>query len=92
MPAAVQFLPHIFAGVGAAGTVKGTMDARKGQKALEEQGTALAASAQKNQVQGERAAANVFTRRRAKRTPGFTDAGAASVGVGAYGSDAALGQ
>lgn len=86
MPAALPFILAGSAAAGAAAEVKGTRDARKGQKEQIEQTDRIAAETRANQGQGEQQAQDVFTRRRSRRTPGFSDAGAASLGgtSGAY--------
>jgi len=80
MPAALPFILAGSAAATGAATIKGTQDARKGQKEQLEQTDRIAAETRANQGQGERAAEDVFTKRRSRRTPGFTDAGAASLG------------
>lgn len=82
MPAAVPFVLAASSAVGAGAAVKGARDARKGQKEQLAQTERLASEAAANQPQQERAAADLSSTRRRRRAPGFTDAGAASVGVG----------
>jgi hypothetical protein len=96
MPPAIPFLlanaGAISAGsavVGAGAAVKGARDARKGQKEQLMQADRLAEETRANTAQNERSATDMFARRRARRSPGFSDAGAAT--VGAYGGNAALG-
>jgi hypothetical protein len=86
--------PIILSALGTGVAAKGTRDARKGQKEQLAQSERLAAESAANQAQGERTAADIFTRRRSRRTPGFSDAGAASSGIGASAgtSGAYLGQ
>lgn len=79
MPAAV---PLVLASLSTAATVKGVGDARKGRKEQLAQTERLAAESAANQAQGETAAADIFTRKRSRRTPGFSDAGAASMNSG----------
>jgi len=85
MPAVVPFLPTIFGGLAAASSVKGSLDARKGQKEQREQSARIAAEARASQPQAERDASELFTRKRRSRSPGFTD-GAVSAGAGTTGA------
>jgi hypothetical protein len=81
MPAA---LPFVLAGLSTAASVQQGRQARQGQQeslALQER---TAAEARAQQRQPERGAVDL-TRRRRSRTPGFADAGAASVGIGTGG-------
>jgi hypothetical protein len=88
MPAAV---PFILGGVSTALTAKGAHDARKGQKQQLEQQSQIADKAAASQQQSERQASDLFSKRRARRSPGFGDSGAASVGVPLGGGAAPLG-
>lgn len=79
-------VPFILAGVSTAATAKTAIDARKGQKEQLQQQERIAAETRANTPQGEREAEGLFSKRRTRRTPGFSDAGAASSGtMGAYG-------
>lgn len=85
MGAVVPFLPSIIGGVSAATGVKSASDARKGQKEQLAQSERLAAETRAQQPQAEQAAAGITSKRRARRTPGFSDAGAA-LGTGTTGA------
>lgn len=77
-------LPFVLSAVSTGATVKGARDARKGQKDQLAQSERIAAETRANQVQGERAAEDVVGARRKRRTPGFSDVGAASGTSPAY--------
>ena len=79
-------VPFVLAGLSTASSIKSTSDARKGQKEQLQQQERIAAETRANTPQGERAAAEQFGKRRARRTPGFSDAGAASVAGGTAGA------
>jgi len=84
MPAAV---PLILSGLTAGAAVKGTVDARKGQKEQLAQSERIAAESRANTMQTERDSSELFASRRRRRTPGFSDAGAASgMGGGTQGA------
>lgn len=75
----------VLLGLSAASSVDQARDARKGQKEQIAQQERIAAETRANTPQGERDAADLFTKRRARRTPGFSDVGATSGGTtGAY--------
>jgi hypothetical protein len=75
----------ILLGISAASQAKGAVDARKGQKEQIAQQERIAAETRANTPQGEREATDLFSKRRARRTPGFSDVGATSGGTeGAY--------
>jgi hypothetical protein len=88
MPPAI---PFILAAASTAATVKGARDARKDRKQQLEQQTQIADKAAASQQQSERQASDLFSKRRARRSPGFGDSGAASVGVPLGGGAAPLG-
>lgn len=79
-------VPFVLAGLSTASTIKSTSDARKGQKEQLQQQERIAAETRANTQQGERAASDLFVKRRARRTPGFSDAGAASAMGGTTGA------
>jgi hypothetical protein len=71
-------VPYVLSGLSTASTIKSGADARKGQKEQLAQSERIAAESRANTPQTEREASDMFGTRRRRRTPGFSDAGAAS--------------